>query len=60
MWQITKFLGYYHVLPVNDTKQHSFKNCECGVKYDDGVYVHNSYDGRELLEEAQVETKIHS
>ena len=60
MWQTIKFHDSYHVVPSNDTKEHSLEDCKCGIKYEDGVYVHNSYDGRELLEEAQVETKIHS
>ena len=55
MWQTIKFHGSYHVVPINDTKEHSLENCKCGIKYKDGVYVHNSYGGRELLEEAEAQ-----
>lgn len=44
-----------HVLPINDLKEHTEETtCECGPRYDpDGdICVHNSYDGRELLERA--------
>lgn len=51
MWATVEYHGSYHVIPINDKKEHSFENCDCGVYYEDGVYVHNSYDKRELLEE---------
>ena len=60
MWATIEFHGSVHVVPIDDIKEHSFDGCECGVKYDAGVYIHNSYDNRELLEELQVETKTHS
>jgi hypothetical protein len=45
----------YHVLPVNDLKEHAENTtCECHPKviFENGnmVVVHNSYDGREGLE----------
>ena len=60
MWATIEHHDSVHVVPINDIKEHSLDNCECGVKYNDGVYIHNSYDKRELLEGLQVETKIHS
>jgi hypothetical protein len=42
-----------HVLPINDAKKHKEGlDCFCSPAYRDGVYVHNSADGRELLREA--------
>ena len=55
MWQIIEFHDSCHVVPINDTKEHSLEDCKCGVKYNNGVYIHNSYDGRELLEEAEAQ-----
>ncbi|MEG2273218.1 MAG: hypothetical protein RSC05_13205 [Acinetobacter sp.] len=52
-WGVYEYHESAHVVPINDIKEHSLEDCKCGVKYDDGVYVHNSYDGRELLEEAE-------
>lgn len=48
----------YHVLPVNDLKEHEeSENCNCGPEteyYENGmVIIHNSYDGREIVEEAE-------
>lgn len=40
-----------HVTPQNDLKPHDFNpDCKCGVRYENGVYIHNSYDERELTE----------
>lgn len=45
----------YHVLPVNDLKEHEESStCACCPKLiiENGemIFVHNSYDGREFLE----------
>lgn len=52
----------YHVIPINDKKPHIEKRyCKCSPKliYQDGVaiYVHNSYDGREVFEQAAAQIK---
>ena len=40
-----------HVYPVNDTKEHRFDEfCECEPEYKDGIWAHNSYDGREYID----------
>jgi len=40
-----------HVLPNNDLKDHEETGlCWCKPTYEDGVYVHNSMDGREKFE----------
>jgi hypothetical protein len=55
-------MAIYHVVPVDDLKKHSEDSavpCDCDpkVQMEDGdmILVHNSYDGREMIEEA---TKI--
>lgn len=50
MWEIVEYHDSLHVMPVGDVKNHSVPHCDCGVCYVDGVYVHNSYDERELVE----------
>ncbi|MES2382365.1 MAG: hypothetical protein V4538_15065 [Bacteroidota bacterium] len=45
-----------HVLPINDIKPHEeTTTCECepNVIFENGemIVVHNSYDGREFIEE---------
>jgi len=43
----------YHVVPVNDLREHSTDSdvpCWCRPEEDDGVTVHNSMDGRERYE----------
>lgn len=43
----------YHVLPINDLKEHiESENCHCNPrKTIEGVIVHNSFDRREDFEE---------
>ena len=55
MWATIEFHDSVHVVPIDDIKEHSLDNCECGVKYNDGVYIHNSYDKRELLEQLDID-----
>lgn len=45
MWGVYEFHDSVHILPVNECDEHYFIECQCGVKYQDGVYVHNSLDG---------------
>jgi hypothetical protein len=47
----------YHIIPVNDIKRHVEKaTCKCSprviIENGQNIYVHNSYDGREIAEEA--------
>lgn len=43
----------YHIVPVNDVEEHeSFSTCHCNPVLKDGVWVHNSFDGREVFEQA--------
>lgn len=48
----------YHITPLNDLKPHieeSTCECEPDIKFENGhmLVIHNSYDGREGLEEAK-------
>lgn len=51
MWEAHEIHESVHVTPQNDLKPHDFNpDCKCGVRYENGVYIHNSYDERELTE----------
>ena len=50
----------FHLVPVNDLKEHDLEStCECCPKLimvdDEMIFAHNSYDGRELVEELLAE-----
>lgn len=52
----------YHVIPINDIKKHIEKpTCKCSpkviVENGQSIYIHNSYDGREIVEEAKSRIK---
>lgn len=50
-WGVYKVHGSVHVIPEFDLKPNDQSpDCECGCTYEDGVYIHNSYDERELTE----------
>ena len=51
VWEVINHHGSIHVIPKSDSKEHFFLECGCNPKYEGGVYVHNSYDERELTEE---------
>jgi len=47
-----------HIIPVNDLKEHEENStCECQptliMENGEMIFVHNSYDGRELYEEIE-------
>lgn len=43
--------GSQHVIPMHDTHPHIPHDCTCNPRRnEDGVYVHNSFDGREDFE----------
>jgi hypothetical protein len=43
--------GPYHVIPINDLREHECsEGCWCKPYDDEGVWVHNSMDGREIYE----------
>jgi len=44
-----------HIIPINDLKEHEeLSTCDCCpvVQFENGemIFIHNSYDGRELKE----------
>lgn len=42
-----------HILPVNDLRPHREAiDCDCRPLVEDGVCIHNSWDGREITEKA--------
>lgn len=41
----------YHVIPLDDLREHDCnEDCWCRPIEDEGVYIHNSMDGREKFE----------
>jgi len=41
-----------HVTPLNDLKEHILSaDCPCNPRIEDGVCIHNSWDGREGVEQ---------
>jgi hypothetical protein len=43
--------GQYHVYPLDDLKEHvAARDCWCDPECNEGVWVHNAADGRELYE----------
>jgi hypothetical protein len=55
-WQvIPETATVNHVIPIHDQREHVLsKDCHCCPRDDEGVMVHNSYDGREIAERAEV------
>jgi hypothetical protein len=50
------------VVPVNDIKPHTDDStCECGVRVEvvngEMIFIHSSFDGRELSEECENESE---
>lgn len=40
-----------HVVPIGDLREHdTYFHCWCDPEYKDGVWIHNSMDGREDYE----------
>lgn len=53
-------MAVYHILPINDIESHEEAGtmCKCGpkvtfVENGDMLVVHNSFDGREILEKIE-------
>lgn len=49
-WSVQEVYGSFQVVPDDDLKPHSLFHCECHPKYEDGIFIHNSFDGREATE----------
>ena len=40
-----------HTMPLNDLRDHeALSSCWCKPSYDEGLFIHNSMDGREKFE----------
>lgn len=53
MWEVIEVNNQVHVVPERDLREHKLDStCDCGLTIDDeGVYIHYSYDNREVDEE---------
>ena len=49
-WTALEVYDSVQVVPDDDLKPHSLIHCECHPKYEDGIFIHNSFDGREATE----------
>lgn len=50
-WAVVESHDSIHVIPIDDKSDHdATADCHCSPRYDDGVYIHPSFDGREVLE----------
>jgi len=49
--------NWYHVVPINDIDEHDTEGnqCKCDpeIKILDELVIHNAFDGRELIEQAE-------
>jgi hypothetical protein len=52
-WKIVIASGERHVMPIDDLKAHYTYDCWCVPFDEDGIWVHNSMDGRELYERGE-------
>jgi len=44
-------MGPIHIYPINDLKEHKLDEfCECDPVFEDGVWIHSSFSGREYIE----------
>ena len=47
----------YHIYPLNDIEEHEIETndivCKCGPVLEDGVIIHNAFDGRDIIEEIE-------
>lgn len=50
-------INLVHVYPVNDIEDHETEVndivCKCGPVLEDGVIIHNAFDGRDIIEEIE-------
>lgn len=54
-WDVIKTLKEVHVVPSQDLREHGlFSSCLCQPFLWYGVWVHNSYDGREFNEKDNI------
>lgn len=44
-WGVFEYHDSVHVVPMSEINEHYFLECQCCPKYENGVYVHNSFNG---------------
>lgn len=54
-WSVFEYHDSVHVMPIDDDEDHYFFDCKCSPSYKEGVYIHNSFDKRELLESDELD-----
>lgn len=53
-WTVVLYNTSIHVVPVDDLEAHNSTACSCKPVFVDGIFVHNSFDGREFLEHTTI------
>jgi hypothetical protein len=50
-WQLALCDNGVHAIPIGDLHDRMDEDCSCGaVRDENGVWIHNSFDGREAFE----------
>ncbi|GAA5560688.1 hypothetical protein Asch02_02199 [Acinetobacter schindleri] len=49
-WIALEIYDSVQVVPDDDLKPHSLIHCECHPRFEGGIFIHNSFDGREATE----------
>ena len=52
--EMASYPEHYHVYPIGDLEEHDTENrgaCKCKPRFEEGVWIHNSYDRREYFED---------
>lgn len=53
-WALEPADNGLHLIPIGDTRDHMDEDCPCcPVRDDAGIWIHNSFDGREAFEEGE-------
>ena len=56
-WTLGRMDNGWHCIPIHDLKDHMDEGCECHPEQnEDGLWVHNSFDGREKFENGERKT----
>lgn len=41
-WGVFEYHDSVHVICIDEADEHKFMDCDCGVRYENGVYIHNA------------------
>lgn len=56
-WSLARCTNGAHCIPIGDLQDHMVNDCPCKpVRDEDGLWTHNSFDGREAFETEERKT----